>query len=157
MRTFLYTLTNVSLAFFLFSFQVHEKSILLPLLPATILFLEQPVWVDWFIQTALFSLYPLLKKDESGLAFLALVLLWTSLSSFASLQTRSLLGRLIILGSYGGLVVSVVGEWFVEPPKRLPDIYVMMNVVVSTGVFFLFFVYMNVQVWRKPSMITKRE
>jgi len=33
----LYALLYSSLAFFLFSFQVHEKSILLPLMPATLL------------------------------------------------------------------------------------------------------------------------
>ena len=32
-----YALLTSSLSFFLFSFQVHEKSILLPLLPATLL------------------------------------------------------------------------------------------------------------------------
>ena len=38
-------LVNCSLAFFLFSFQVHEKSILLPLVPASFLIREDPWWV----------------------------------------------------------------------------------------------------------------
>ena len=44
--------TLTSLGFFLFSFQVHEKSILLPLMPASLLlFRENPEerkWTVWF-------------------------------------------------------------------------------------------------------------
>ncbi|XP_066393441.1 probable dolichyl pyrophosphate Man9GlcNAc2 alpha-1,3-glucosyltransferase isoform X3 [Miscanthus floridulus] len=39
---FLYSLMNSSFSFYLFSYQVHEKSILLPLLPASLLALEEP-------------------------------------------------------------------------------------------------------------------
>ncbi|KAJ4707105.1 Alpha-1,3-glucosyltransferase [Melia azedarach] len=40
-RGFLYGLLNSSFSFYFFSFQVHEKSILLPLLPASLLALEE--------------------------------------------------------------------------------------------------------------------
>jgi alpha-1,3-glucosyltransferase len=53
-RRFIYALFNVSLAFFLFSFQVHEKSILLVTLPAAMLVLEQTVFATWFIGLANF-------------------------------------------------------------------------------------------------------
>ncbi|KAJ3059262.1 Glucosyltransferase-like protein, partial [Rhizoclosmatium hyalinum] len=56
-KKLLLTLLNGSLAFFLFSFQVHEKSILIPLMPATML-LGDSDGVAWegsvFVTTAMF-------------------------------------------------------------------------------------------------------
>ena len=63
---------NSSLAFFLFSFQVHEKSILLAVLPASLLLVRHPHSVVWFSLVASFSMYPLLVKDGLALATWAL-------------------------------------------------------------------------------------
>ncbi|SCU81831.1 LAMI_0B07866g1_1 [Lachancea mirantina] len=62
-----YALASCSMSFFLFSFQVHEKSILVPLLPITLLYCSTD-WnvlsmVSWINNVAFFTLYPLLKKD----------------------------------------------------------------------------------------------
>nr|GEZ24461.1 probable dolichyl pyrophosphate Man9GlcNAc2 alpha-1,3-glucosyltransferase isoform X2 [Tanacetum cinerariifolium] len=54
------------------SFGVHEKSILLPLLPATILALEEPFLLQWFTQFALLSMFPLLIRDKLLLPYIAL-------------------------------------------------------------------------------------
>ncbi len=45
---FLHSLCISSLSFYLFSFQVHEKTILLPLMPLTLLIIEYPAFVVWF-------------------------------------------------------------------------------------------------------------
>ena len=63
---------NSSLAFFLFSFQVHEKSILLAVLPASLLLVRHPHSIVWFSLVASFSMYPLLVKDGLALATWAL-------------------------------------------------------------------------------------
>ncbi len=55
-----------SLSFFLFSFQVHEKTILLVTLPVNLLPWQHPFFVMWFNAVAAFSMYPLLVRD--GLA-----------------------------------------------------------------------------------------
>ena len=65
-QAFLYALAACSLAFFLASFQVHEKSILLPLLPASLLVLQEPKKLPFFSALAAFSLTPLLIRE--GLA-----------------------------------------------------------------------------------------
>ena len=44
---FVWCLANTAWAFFLFSFQVHEKSALLPLLPITMLALKAPRLATW--------------------------------------------------------------------------------------------------------------
>lgn len=62
-----YALATCSMSFFLFSFQVHEKTILVPLLPITLLYTSTD-WnvlslVSWINNIGLFTLWPLLKKD----------------------------------------------------------------------------------------------
>jgi alpha-1,3-glucosyltransferase len=74
------SLAVASLGFFLFSFQVHEKSILLPLLPITMLFNEHPSFVVWFNNVSLFSLWPLLQRDHLQIPFFALLILWNALT-----------------------------------------------------------------------------
>lgn len=73
-RNFLLALLNSSLGFFLFSFQVHEKSILLAALPALLIFQLYPFECFWFLQIATFSMIPLLHKDGLLMAYLALTL-----------------------------------------------------------------------------------
>ena len=73
---FLYSLAITSFSFFLFSFQVHEKTILFPLLPITLLFCEHPLLSSWMGFIATFSLYPLLCKDHLEIAYITMQLLF---------------------------------------------------------------------------------
>ncbi|KAI9319619.1 glycosyl transferase [Dichotomocladium elegans] len=79
-----YALLNTSLAFFLFSFQVHEKSILLPLLPATLMLQEEPVAVQVFNNVAMFSMFPLLKREHLTLAYVCVTVLWNWMTGLPS-------------------------------------------------------------------------
>ncbi|KAL0056130.1 hypothetical protein WJX82_008001 [Trebouxia sp. C0006] len=80
-RGLLMGMANSALAFFLFSYQVHEKSILLALLPVTLLAFDQPVVAAWLPVWAAFSMYPLLKKDGLHIAYLACLLLWLAVAA----------------------------------------------------------------------------
>ena len=60
--------------------QVHEKSILLPLMPVMLLGSDQPIVSRWLPPVACFSMYPLLKKDGLTLAYIALMLLWGAMT-----------------------------------------------------------------------------
>jgi alpha-1,3-glucosyltransferase len=53
-KRMMYGLVNCSMAFFLLSFQVHEKTILLPILPIMLLTLEEPWAVQLFTNVAMF-------------------------------------------------------------------------------------------------------
>ena len=59
----LLALSNAALACFLAGYQVHEKSVLLPLLPMQALHARLPLLAAWLAGVALFSLGPLLAKD----------------------------------------------------------------------------------------------
>lgn len=63
-ETFILCLMNTSLAFFLFSYQVHEKSILIPLMPMSILmYPSRRTSSVYALNISLMTMYPLLKKD----------------------------------------------------------------------------------------------
>lgn len=88
-RLLIYAMATSALSFFMFSFQVHEvrlgfamytnalllflvqKSILLPVVPAALLCLHDPVLSAWFSRAALFSVYPLLRKDGLTMPYVA--------------------------------------------------------------------------------------
>lgn len=61
--------------------QVHEKSILLTVLPVTLLAFEEPVVAAWLPVWATISMYPLLKKDGLSTAYVACLLLWFAVAS----------------------------------------------------------------------------
>jgi len=75
-RAFLYTLASTATSFYLFSYQVHEKSILLPLLPVALMAGQHPLIYAWMSIIANFSMYPLLYKDGHSLSYLALQFLF---------------------------------------------------------------------------------
>ena len=76
MTVLLYAMTVSALAFFLFAYQVHEKSILFALVPLTMLYHHMPVIVAHANVVAVFSCLPLLVRDGLLVHSLALVLLF---------------------------------------------------------------------------------
>jgi alpha-1,3-glucosyltransferase len=68
-----------SLAFFLASFQVHEKSLLLSLVPAAFLFPLSPEDMLWFQISGTMTLFPLLIKDGHRIPYWCTLLLYLSL------------------------------------------------------------------------------
>lgn len=65
-------LMSSSLAFFLCSFQVHEKSILLSTVPAALYFSYDPIFSSWFVLIGSFTMYPLLAKDGQVVPYFVL-------------------------------------------------------------------------------------
>ncbi|KAF7299547.1 Glycosyltransferase family 57 protein [Mycena chlorophos] len=131
-----YMLLSSSMSFFLFSFQVHEKTILLPLLPITLLLsnaaLDSTVF-GWGVlanNIAVFSMWPLLKRDGLGVQYVALLVLWNRLLGYNPL-------RLPALSFIQILSVALL----VPAPARYPDIFPVLNVLISTPVFGLVWIW----------------
>jgi alpha-1,3-glucosyltransferase len=142
-----YALLNSSMSFFLFSFQVHEKTILVPLMPLMLLFSgatpdsEIFSWGALGSNVAVFSMWPLLKKDGLVLQYFALILLWNRLLGHNPLNTvytvlpyKSLV-HLISAGVYVAIISLHLLEPIITPPVRYPDLFPVLNVLVSTPVF----------------------
>lgn len=78
-QNFLFSLLNTSLAFFLFSFHVHEKTILVVAIPLLMLICQatynhrrSTLVSAWFAIMTVFSMFPLLQKDKLVLATISL-------------------------------------------------------------------------------------
>lgn len=71
-KQFLYALFCVSMSFFLFGFQVHEKQILSPCLIFALLLAEVTEWLTLFTFMASFSMWMLYTNDFNHLNYISL-------------------------------------------------------------------------------------
>jgi len=78
-KSFLLLLAGSSLSFFIASFHVHEKSILFPLAPISLLMVEHMQIVKWFTLLCTFSMFPLIVKDGLVLQYMACTVLFALL------------------------------------------------------------------------------
>ncbi|KAK9454546.1 glycosyl transferase [Dipodascopsis uninucleata] len=132
--------------FFLFSYQVHEKTVLLPLLPVTLQLADNPSanvqsHIYWINNVAMFSLWPLLKRDGLVMQYFVIIFLWNWLMESFSKLPDTLFGKLIILSSYSAIVLLHIFEMFVPAPGQYPDIYVLANITLCCGCFGLFLIW----------------
>jgi alpha-1,3-glucosyltransferase len=143
---------TVAWAFFLCSYQVHEKNVLLPLLPMTLLLAGHRgltpsirAWVGFANILACWTMFPLLKRDELRIPYFVLTLLWayllglppTSFSAYRNVEKGGLnvFTKILHLGFYAAMIAWHVAEGFAEPPKDKPDLWVVANVLVGAAGF----------------------
>ena len=152
---FMYSIAISSLGFFLFSFQVHEKHILLPLMPITLLYPEISFLSKWFNNIALFSMWPLLKKDQLMLPYIACFILWNT----ATRESWSVSGSYKRPAIFSYLIMGIlhVAEYLIEPPARWPDLYIVLNSIFSAVFFGFFFIILNLHLYfAKPTASSSR-
>ena len=167
-----WAMASTAWGFFLCSFQVHEKSVLLPLLPMTILLgsdgglgTEIRAWTGWANILGVWTLFPLLKKDELRVPYFVLTLLWawllglppTSLSLYFGRQSKNgeikLLTKALHLAFYGAMIVWHVLEAFVETPEGKPDLWVVLNVLIGFAGFVICLVWCSWQLILRSGMM----
>ncbi|KFQ16103.1 Dolichyl pyrophosphate Man9GlcNAc2 alpha-1,3-glucosyltransferase [Leptosomus discolor] len=170
LRGFKFALVSCALSFFLFSFQVHEKSILLVSVPVCLIVNEIPFMATWFLLVSTFSMLPLLLKDGLLLAYAVTMPAFLSacVASFSifektsaeDLQLKpfslSLKGYMSWFKSFPKIVrslfllsVTLMGvlsllSAAVHPPQRLPHLFPVSVSIISCLHFLLFLVYFNV-------------
>ncbi|XP_018609718.1 dolichyl pyrophosphate Man9GlcNAc2 alpha-1,3-glucosyltransferase [Scleropages formosus] len=175
-------LMNSSLAFFLFSFQVHEKSILLAALPACLLLNELPLMSVWFLHTSTFSMLPLLLKDNLFQPYIitSLGFIVFSLYLFSAVDRSSvddlrlgpccrLTGTNFLWFSFSTVVklqfalsvLTMAGLSFMsaalEPPAKLPDLFPVLVSACACVHFLGFLLYFNlVQLTESPRSDKKK-
>lgn len=154
-KNFLHTLCLTSLGFFLFSFQVHEKSILLVtsmvlLKMATV---QDRKWTILFLQTATFSMTPLLKKDGLLIPFLGLsaiflgsvYLLEDFMNENKAKNKLHKFGETLCWMSIVTQMGLVLALSFVTPPPRWPFLFELLIAAFSATHFLLYFLYFYVE------------
>lgn len=130
---------------------MHEKNVLLPLLPMTLLLATDGgfkpatrAWVGYANTLACWTLFPLLVRDELRIPYFVLTGLWVYLMGlppfsldayFSSEEPVGLLTGTIHLSTYLAMVAWHVCEYFVEPPTGKPDLWVVVNVCIGAAGF----------------------
>ncbi|CAJ2501193.1 Uu.00g040460.m01.CDS01 [Anthostomella pinea] len=145
--------------FFLFSYQVHEKSVLLPLLPMTVLLAgkqglgkDMRSWVGFANILGVWTMFPLLQRVGLRVPYAVLTLLWayllglppTSTSAyFQEGQSKSVQWATALLHGafYLAMAVWHVVERFVDPPFDKPDLWVVANVGIGFAGFALCYLW----------------
>ncbi|KAG5420311.1 ALG6 [Candida metapsilosis] len=137
----LYGFAYNALSFYLFSYQVHEKSILLPLCPILLLLLIKPhdiTIIQWINNVGTFSLYPLLKKDDLILQYFVTSVLLNWLIGFKlvlpSFKNFNL-NNLVMMVTYVAMIVYHVIDFTFDPPAKYPDLWVILNIGISFVAF----------------------
>uniref|UniRef100_A0A8C6QRV8 Alpha-1,3-glucosyltransferase n=1 Tax=Nannospalax galili TaxID=1026970 RepID=A0A8C6QRV8_NANGA len=169
-KVFRFTLASCALSFFLFSFQVHEKSILLVSLPVCLVLNEIPLMSTWFLLVSTFSMLPLLLKDELLMpSIVTVVAFCTACTTFfpifektseEELQLRpfaisvrkcfprfTFLPRIIhylFFSSVITMVLLTILTVTLDPPEKLPDLFSVLVCFVSCMNFLFFLVYFNI-------------
>jgi len=151
-RELRWPLFTVSLSFFLFSFQVHEKSILLPLVPAVLLADEDFFTAFWFSMFASVSMVPLFVKDRIVFTAFALMGLYAAMAvllrphefTLRDEHSRETKWQLVVaIIAFIGLLGTTGLILAATPPQRYPDLFVVMHNSLSFVVFFAFWVLGN--------------
>ncbi|XP_076069370.1 dolichyl pyrophosphate Man9GlcNAc2 alpha-1,3-glucosyltransferase-like isoform X1 [Oratosquilla oratoria] len=144
---FRYALVNSSLIFFLFSFHVHEKTILLATIPACLLMVEEFFVVMWFLIVSIISMLPLLLKDGLGLPTVALTvltyLMFSSIESIKDTKARWNTQQILFVLSMMGLSALSIATLTLHPPPKLPDLFTVLIALYSCGHFVVFCLYFH--------------
>ncbi|ODH28218.1 hypothetical protein ACO22_03990 [Paracoccidioides brasiliensis] len=172
-------LSSTAWGFFLCSFQVHEKSVLLPLLPMTLLLgsdgglgKETRAWVGWANMLGVWTLFPLLRRDELRVPYFVLTMLWAyllglpptsldlyrnkSVSSESTQSSRNLhvLTKLLHLAYYLAMITWHFLEAFVPPPAGKPDLWVVINVLIGASGFGISYLWCTWKLLQQSGLIS---
>ena len=179
-NTFLLMLFNVSMIFFLCSYMVHEKTILIPLLPFGLAFFNFKRFHTIINLVALFSNFFLLRRDECTIPYFAIFFGYSiigfsfedSLNSLfhflESTNCQKIEGtkfklamnfiyktidqnfKKINLFIFGFILIFHVVEAIVPSPSRFPDIYLF----ICTNLSFIVFCFATFYSWLQLYLYT---
>ncbi|RYP34619.1 hypothetical protein DL767_004179 [Monosporascus sp. MG133] len=169
-----YAFAATAWGFFLLSYQVHEKSVLLPLMPMTVLLAGKEglgkdirSWVGFANILGTWTMFPLLQRVELRVPYAVLTLLWayllglppTSTSAYFE-ETQSICvqwGTVILHGAF----YLVMGTWHVLessviPPADKPDLWVVANVGVGAAGFSICYLWCLAKLVEMSGIMPKR-
>ena len=141
----------VSLSFFLFSFHVHEKTILVPFLAFLLNYKRLLLILQQFTIVSLFSLYPLLKREDQIMPYFVLMFFSFNYTRYIS-KKKSFLDLLNI----SFIIVYHICEIYIPPPKSYPWFYPMLNSLVSFLNFSYIFLYSNYILYKSLRLNKKK-
>ena len=134
LRGLLWSLHAGALAFFLFSYHVHEKGIIVAAAPLAALHGDAPEYAAGFSLLAAFSMLPLLRFEGLAVAYGALCAL------YAATLPRSRRPRARVAGLAAFALVHALPA-LAPPPARYPDLYPALTALAAGPLFGLAWLY----------------
>jgi alpha-1,3-glucosyltransferase len=177
----LYGFAATAWGFFLCSFQVHEKSVLLPLLPMTLLLAQRDglapsvrAWVGFANVLGAWTMYPLLKRDGLRVPYAVVTLLWayllglppTSAALFARQQQQgsnkhhqnlSMAAKVLHAVFYVAMVAWHAVDAVLPPPPTKPDLWVLLNAAIGAAGFGLCYLWCLYQAVMRSGLLEKQQ
>ncbi len=161
-----YCMLCCAMAAFLLGFQVHEKSVLLPLLPACLLGLEEPGLLRVFGPLAAFSMYPLLRFELLGGAAYAAALCIGAVVATAPRDAAlrgvgggKARGRFLATAwaaLAGAGAAALHASYALPAPDALPHLHALGISAWSALHFAVVALYANARQWQLPADATRR-
>lgn len=143
-----------------FLLQVHEKSILLPLLPITMLAATEADSALWGPLVAAFSMYPLLVRDGVSTAYLATnvfyVLAMTALlptKGIKAVTVQNYKAAMLVTAACGGAVCLHLLQLIVPPPHQYPWMYDRAFITYAFWFIAADMVYLNIRQWQQGGKV----
>lgn len=142
---------------------MHEKSILLPLLPASLLAIEEPFYLKWMMLYALFSMFPLLYRDKLILPYIALSALFLLL--FHARNRRQDARETKLLKAYVtaffllcAFILHIV-YLTMQAPHRYPFLFEALIMLLSFSQFVILVIYSNAKQWmlKRDTLVVKEK
>eukprot|EP00980_Cylindrotheca_fusiformis_P027347 scaffold20053_cov117-Cylindrotheca_fusiformis.AAC.4 len=154
---------SCSLGFFLASFQVHEKSILMALAPCALLLWQDPAFVEWFSIVCAWSLWPLLRVDRLQVPYSCTMIIFLSLIRLRSQQSQ--LQPTVFSGSLShvpkvthlAMLGLHIAEALLKPPSRLPDLYPVLWSVLGCALFCFAYLIICSKLLKSPDVHDERK
>lgn len=150
---FTLSLINASLAFFLFSYQVHEKSILIVALPVMLYFRSDSFHCFWFLIVSSCSMFPLIAKDGLVIPFISLHMLFVvTLDLFYNIfnfegktkNSNAMQNKYYIFYiSISIWLLILLSSLVFSPPEKYPDLFPLLISCYGAVHFIYFLIYFN--------------
>ena len=138
----------VSFSFYLFSFHVHEKTIIIPFLAFLLNLPHMKKILPSFTLIGMFSLFPLLKRENQTVPYYLTVFIFYLISkiSIPLIQKKSSSKNKFLIVEIFIFLIMVsyhIIEYRISPPEKYPWIYPMINAFFCFCFFFGLFLYSN--------------
>ena len=146
--------------------QVHEKSLLLSLIPASLLLSNDPIIIIWYQILGCFSMFSLFIKDNLRIPYILIILLYLILIILQKLfkpifhwnnqsnnqSNKQKFNNIPYYWKLSFVSLSIAGmfslhqtELFIAQPQRYPDLYSALFAIYST--FNLIIMYFITIYW----------
>lgn len=126
----------------------------MPLLPASLMALDEPLLFQWLMNYALFSMFPLLRRDQLIIPYVALYALFaliynsplrkqdSSYRGYVSGWKASVMTLLLLCSLLLHLIYLTL-----RPPKKYPFLFEAMIMLLCFSQFVFLAIYSNMKQW----------